>query len=771
MFVVTGPSLGTNLAALVDWSTSFPFLDLFRMSRPWITQRPGEFDTGQEALLDLDDAGWVRGFTRDGSPAPFTQVATILFTNDRVLPSGRYVVDWQGEGSVALSLPHGASVVESGARAITIQVTRPGSLGVNITETDPRDSGDHVRDIRIYRAQDAELIEQGLVFNPDFLDRIDGFRSLRFMDWMNTNNSPVSDWDDRRPGGWSRETSSGSDLRGASVEVMVALANQTRADPWFTIPHLATDEYIRNFATHVRDNLAPGLVARFEFSNEVWNFLFEQARWADREARGAWGDGIEGGWMQWYGVQAARMARIVAEVFGDDTGTRALNVFATQSGWQGIERYALEADAHVARGGSRPMDAPFHVYAIAPYFGASIGDAGLASQVAQWVRQGEAGYRAAIDYLRNGAGGDTLANIGETIAYHRAVADFLGWQLEAYEGGQHVVDPAAFNGGTENPAQTAFFINLVKRPEFEALYAEYFEIWRDNGGGLMAQFSDFGIPGRYGSWGIWDSVYSPDTPRARAVKAFRDGTEAWWGDDRPADTFDNGLVRVDRDGRNSLEGHALDDALFGLYGADRLRGHRGDDLLAGGDGADTLLGGYGDDRLLGNRGPDAIEGDGGSDLAQGGGGADRVAGDGGDDGLFGGGGRDRLDGGMGRDRLYGGSGDDTLSGDRGQDRLTGGGGGDHFVFARGDSTTGSRADRITDFGPGDAIHIDAAFGWRGEAGPTGSGGSSVSFVRDPGTDTTRILWDRNGDGRTDEAIVLDGLHELRLAGGAIVPDL
>ncbi|WP_179670932.1 hypothetical protein, partial [Salmonella enterica] len=86
------------------------------------------------------------------------------------------------------------------------------------------------------------------------------------------------------------------------------------------------------------------------YSNEVWNWSFEQAQWADQQARNAWGQ-TEGGWMQWYGVKAAEMANIVADVFGSQTGTRALNVFSTQANWEGLEQYALDAPAHVARGG------------------------------------------------------------------------------------------------------------------------------------------------------------------------------------------------------------------------------------------------------------------------------------------------------------------------------------------------------------------------------------------------------------------------------------
>lgn len=55
---MAGPSFGTNLSGLVDWSTAFPFLNQFRMSRDGLTQSDTEFNTNNAGLLDLNAAGW-----------------------------------------------------------------------------------------------------------------------------------------------------------------------------------------------------------------------------------------------------------------------------------------------------------------------------------------------------------------------------------------------------------------------------------------------------------------------------------------------------------------------------------------------------------------------------------------------------------------------------------------------------------------------------------------------------------------------------------------
>ncbi|MBI4754945.1 MAG: hypothetical protein HY778_05875 [Betaproteobacteria bacterium] len=741
-----GPSLGTNLISLSDWSTEFPFLNDFSMSRTWFTRSDTEWDTNQANLLDLDADGWVRGFTKDGAPAPFNRVGTVLFSDDQYRRPGRYIVDYEGEGE--LSFVGAVNVLTEESRPGRYVLDLPADTAstlivVNIERTDPNRTGDYIREIRLYKEEYADLINAGEIFRPEFLAKIDGFRVLRFMDWMDTNFSTQSDWASRPTATDARWT-----VDGAPVEVMVALANQVHADPWFNIPHLATDEYIRQFATYVRDHLAPGLVARFEYSNEVWNWGFGQTHWAEAQARARWGENVEGGWMQYYGVRAAEMARVVADVFGAETGTRALNVFSTQAGWQGLEQYALNTPAHVAQGGAAPSTAPFHVYAIAPYFGGTTGSSEMSATVDQWIATGEQGFLDAIAFLRNGGAFDSLDRIGNMIGYHATAARSLGWQLEAYEGGQHIVDLDGLFGGAQDAAQSQFFIDLVRRPEFAQLYQEYFQIWRDSGGGMMAHFTDVSVPSRYGSFGLWDSIYSADTARAEAVIDWRDTVAPWWTDNRPASTFANGTLKAGTMGADVITGTALDDRLYGVGGDDTLNGGAGNDIMAGGLGNDAYLFNLGSGHdtvreLVGEGTADELRFGTGiapgsitvSSVANGGrtdvllahsNGTDRVTLSnwtiGGANGvervvfadgtvwlaadllavqdktLYGTAAAETLNGGAGNDKLYGLAGNDTLNGGAGNDLLDGGAGNDGMAGGTGSDTyvVDSSADEITE---------------------------------------------------------------------------
>lgn len=151
------------------------------------------------------------------------------------------------------------------------------------------------------------------IFRPAWLEKLRGMSVLRFMDWQGTNNSTQREWSDRpRPSSFTYS-------RGAPVEIMVALTNAVGADPWFCIPHLADDDYINRFASAVLAGLNANLTAQYEYSNEVWNFIFGQAKWAQQQAERLW-PGQGDGWMQFYGARASEMAALIDTVYAGTTG-------------------------------------------------------------------------------------------------------------------------------------------------------------------------------------------------------------------------------------------------------------------------------------------------------------------------------------------------------------------------------------------------------------------------------------------------------------------
>ncbi|MGB8814936.1 MAG: hypothetical protein WCC57_17290, partial [Paracoccaceae bacterium] len=317
---VTNPSLGLGLAGVNDWSVQQPFLDVMKTARPWIGHLPGQWGGWDHTALAkggwLDANGWPKGL-----PPEITGISTLLLSE---LPetaagvAGRYVLTYQGKGD--LKLEGRAQNQQSFPSGITFDFT-PGEGFVMLTIT-ATDAADPLRNITVVRQDRQAAFAAGAVFNPDWLARIRGVQMVRFMDWMATNDSPLAHAADRpKPDDytWAR--------LGVPIEVMVALANELQADPWFTIPHLAEDALVRLYAEVARDGLVPGLRAHVEYSNEVWNWQFAQARWAEEQGKLRWGQ--DQTWVQFYALRASQVADIWAQVFGDQAKARLVRVIAT----------------------------------------------------------------------------------------------------------------------------------------------------------------------------------------------------------------------------------------------------------------------------------------------------------------------------------------------------------------------------------------------------------------------------------------------------------
>ena len=517
---ITNPDLALGLAGIADWSVQQPFLDVMKTARPWIAHKPGEWGGWDYAQLQaaghVDARGWPQSL-----PEGATGMSTLVLTD---LPpeagglAGRYVLTWAGKAD--LRLEGRAQGQETGPGRIAFDFTPgPGAVILTLASIDPADP---IRDLRLVREDRATRLDAGEIFNPDWLARLEGVQGLRFMDWMATNNATLARAEDRPfPGDFSYAP------HGAPMEVMVALANTLEADPWFTVPHLAEDALVRAMAEVVQRELAPGLRASVEFSNEVWNWQFAQARWADEAALARWG--VRDAWVQFAALRAAEVAEIWAGVFGAEAPARLTRVIGTQTGWIGLEDMILDAPLVVAEGLPAPRLA-FDAYAVAGYFAAGLGVPDKVPVVKDWLAQSladalaradaeslEAAAREAFVQLHwfdmavalaaqeladgsvTGSQEDTLARLAGTVfPYHKAVADGAGLALVMYEGGSHVVGVGPM---VDDPELTAFFTYLNYTPQMGALYDRLLADWRTVSDAPFNAFVDVENPTKWGSWG------------------------------------------------------------------------------------------------------------------------------------------------------------------------------------------------------------------------------------------------------------------------------
>ncbi|QKD82368.1 calcium-binding protein [Thermoleptolyngbya sichuanensis A183] len=769
----TGRSLGIGLTSINDFSPQLPFLDLFKTARAWIPQTSQVWNTG-EAVQNLDAHGWPTRLPTAAKGTTYTKLSTLLL---RDIPGayrpGRYVVMYDGQGT--LEYGFNAAKLENlsrpGRDVIQVDPAKDAGILLSITATDPQKTGDYLRNIRVYHEDDLPLVAQGSVFNPTFQERIRNFGTLRFMDWMETNDSTQREWRDR-----PKPTDASWAWKGASVETMVALANEMQVSPWFNMPHQATDEYIANFAAYVRDHLDPNLRVYVEFSNEVWNWQFDQAHYAQAQAEARWGKDVQGGWMQWYGMRAAQTAKIWKETFAEKSGgnrlaaqDRVIAVLATQTGWKGLETYALNTPAWVAEG-NEPAWKAVDAYAVTGYFGNNLGSPTHADTVRAWLSEPDGGFAKAFQHLREGGLlGDSKDSVKDTIAlfkYHADIAQRHNLQLVAYEGGQHIVGTS----GIENDAQlTEFFIALNRRPEMAELYQQLLDGWKEAGGTLFNHFVDIARPSKWGSWGMMESLDQTDAPKYTALQAFMSANPRWWAEPdlgavppdppRPSDP----LNLAGTDGNDRLIGGAGSDTLMGGAGNDTLMGHDGGDRLDGGPGADELVGGRGNDTyVIDHVGDRVIErADGGIDTVEASisytlpdhienltlkGTAPEGIGNLLRNGILGNFRSNTLAGMGGHDRIRGFDGHDWLDGGSGNDTLEGGRGNDTYVVA-------SLGDGVIELLRAGADTVIALISWvlgdslenltlRGDA-LTGRGNGLSNLIIGNGADN--LLWGGGGD--------------------------
>ena len=529
--LMTNRSLGMGLSGLADYSTQIPFLDAFRTARPWYTicgdEDPscqGKGDSNAEVKLDLDEQGWVKSLPKPGTGASYTRVATLLYREiPGAFPTGRYVVLYDGEGKLVYEFESKKIEEESKPGRDVINVTGGGAgISIHITETDPNKTGNYIRNIRVVPEQ-YEKTFATQIFNPAWIDKIKGFQSVRFMDWMETNNSTQKNWDDRPK--LTDYTWSG---KGAPVEIMVALANRIKADPWFNMPHMATDDYIKNFAEYVKKHLDPGLKAYVEYSNEVWNWQFQQATYASEQGKARWGQDLGDAWMQYNGMRAAQSCDIWKKEVFKEASNRVFCVIGTQVVWKGLEESVLNAPKWVAEGNEPPYKHGIDGLAITGYFSGSLGQPENLDTVLSWRSDPDGGFGKAFKQLREGTllkGGDTIPDTISLFEYHSNVAKEKGLKLVAYEGGSHIV---GMGGGQDNEKLTEFLIAINKHPEMYNIYTMLLNGWKKNGGTLFNHFVDVGQPSKWGSWGALSSLNEKGSPRYNALIDFMKNNPTWW---------------------------------------------------------------------------------------------------------------------------------------------------------------------------------------------------------------------------------------------------
>ncbi len=501
--------VGMNTNEAVHFDSSLPFVDLFRTAEPFRENK--EFTKGH---VVYDANGWVKNLGGGQAGTWF-----LRWIPAEALPNGHYTVRYDGNGSITYQ--ESAVLLKStpGRDIISLRPDANGELsaGLVIVKSDPANP---IRNIRItlpggicannpFRRVDAanqcagaqflafESHSQDIVFNPDYLNFMREFPTIRFMPMSGITRNPIRSWA-QRPHLQEATWGGREGERGVPLEIMVKLANTLNADPWFNMPHAADDDYIRRSAQYVKDHLRPHLRAYIEYTNEAWNSVFSQAKYVQqmglRERLDS--DPIRAG-LKYYAKRSKDVFHIWNQVFDNDR-RRLLRVLGGWSGNPSVTPLILKS---------------FNVYettdyfAIAPYF---------------YAPQDQLMRARSVDDVFDMIYANHYYSVQQTLRIlnqHQRFLETYGVGMVAYEGGQHLV-----HYGTKSKKQhpNPLLIAANRDPRMEKAYIELLNGFKKAGGRLFVAFSSPRAPAFFGSWGVKEYITQPaaEAPKYRALRRF-----------------------------------------------------------------------------------------------------------------------------------------------------------------------------------------------------------------------------------------------------------
>ena len=508
---------GINSNEVMDDDASIPFIDIFKTSLPFEEARP--WLTKGKIVYDKD--GWPKNLNGG-------QVGTrFLYKLPRhTVPEGNYTVLYDGEGILTYSDDAKLIHREKGKDIIRITAGKDKEYRVKliIKHSNP---ANYLRNIRVLlpggicannpfkrvnsarqcrsRYLSFEDHHKNLIFNPDYLNYMKDFKVIRFMNMSGITRNPLSTWD-KRPKVNNATWAGKQGVRGAPIEIMVALANKLNADPWFNMPHKANNDFIRRYAQYVKNNLKPGLKAYVEYTNEAWNTIFTQAHYVkDQGERLGLDEDRDKGGYKYFSLRSVQIFDMWEQTFG---GTdRLVRVMGSWVAWTRSSEMLLSY-----RNAYKKTDA----IAIAPYFQPNFDSAKKARSVAQLFQ-----------LIYNPKQKHSIPKVLGYIHKNAEMAKKFGVDMIAYEGGQHFVDWKSRN---VNSHPTKLMIAANRNWRMAKAYSDFMRGWKNNGGKLFVNFSAPRTYQWFGSWGTKEYITQPisEAPKHRAILQFSRSNPCWW---------------------------------------------------------------------------------------------------------------------------------------------------------------------------------------------------------------------------------------------------
>ena len=492
-------AIGMNLTMVNDWTHSWVFRDAFKLSRNFTTRVHAGAQHSFLGPPETDADGWVTSIpapTVDEDGRTHIPYADSIVFSEGGNPSGIYRAEWSGAGEIVFV---GAALVETGATEdgrsyALLDVPEDQALHTRIYSTDP---ADYIRDIQLfmpdYNGMSLEMDNwqpdnDESPFHPLFLERLEPFDTLRFMQWQQVNGDDrdVLTSDDLRPVTHANQgTTSRSPYNGVSVEYQVQLVNDLGANAYFNMPHQADDSYVRAFAEYVRDNIHDDAQVFVEYSNEVWNYApgYRANRWIGEQQGLPENAGLT--FVDVWAQEARRDFAIWSDVFSGQED-RLTRVAAGQQNNPWLTRQLLER-----------MNGEFDAVSSTSYAG--LGSAGL-----DWINSSTT-QDEIIDWLLDNSVPFSLETQAEHAAMAEEYSQSLGREIQyvTYEGGSHL---DAFDTAYQDLVHS-----VQDNPRFRDVYAALLNGMESLGIDMHTQyvFTSQGDPAPWGEFGVLHEMDQP----------------------------------------------------------------------------------------------------------------------------------------------------------------------------------------------------------------------------------------------------------------------
>jgi hypothetical protein len=490
-----------------------------------------------------------------------------MVTYDDLLP-GDYTISFTGAPNAALNF---SAVAPDGSQATTTlkSKTTQGGMTTAILTMSALPNGKDPKQLTIGFRNTGGLLKNLSVIRPgypttnpplftnEFLGHFKnlGPVAIRYMAAMQINSTLVANWSERTSpanafpnastltktvpfytGPNSVNTLTGP--TGVPIEYLIAMSNTLNADMWITIPSQATDDYVTQLAKLIKNGdtvngvtyaaLNPNLHVYVEYSNEVWNFGFNQ--WymnmqAAINEVSAGGSNLnydgDTNTVDWGSRRVAERSIQIGNDFAAVYGKNAMNnqIRVIMPEQVGNAPGAEDKFEYVQANYGPPMNY-FYALAGTDYSGLTQDqmDASCLT-VDQMV----------ADYLSD-LSDPGVDNILQTQAN---VTNAHAWGLPggfvAYEASVVVGGSALGSGVQQSDCQLANNAATELDPRFANIVQQQMSLWYANGGGLY-NYSSLGMTygpfgSKYGDWDITDDIYNETEPKELGYIATR--TEAF----------------------------------------------------------------------------------------------------------------------------------------------------------------------------------------------------------------------------------------------------